>query len=64
MFQEKGKRGKIRHANERDDLYYLENQSGRIKVEESLSTSFLSEYVVSNKNKIWLYHRSLVFQCS
>ena len=43
----------------RDGLYYLENQSGRTKVEDSLSTSFLSKSIMSNKNNIWLYHRRL-----
>ena len=49
----------IGHASERDGLYYSENQSVRIRVEDSLSTSFLSESIMSNKNNIWLYHRCL-----
>jgi len=49
----------IGRASERDGLYYLEAQSGRTNVENSLSTSFLSESVLSNKDKVWLYHRHL-----
>ena len=59
VFQEQDTKRMIGRASERDGLYYLENQSGRTRVENPLSTSFLSESVMSNKNKIWLYHRCL-----
>ena len=49
----------IGRASERDGLYFLEEQSGNARVENSLSLSFLSESVISNKDKIWLYHLCL-----
>lgn len=59
VFQEQGTRRTIRCASERGGLYYLEDKSGRTKVENSLSTSLLFESVMSNKNKLWLYHHCL-----
>jgi hypothetical protein len=59
VFQELGTRRKIGRASMRDGLYYLESQGGRTRVENSLSASLLSESVMSNETKIWLYHRRL-----
>ena len=49
----------IRLTSKKDGLYYLENQSGRVRVENSSPTSFLSKSVMSNKDKVWLYHSCL-----
>ena len=52
MFQEQGTKRMIGHASERDGLYYLEESSERMRVENSLPLSFLSESTSSNKDKL------------
>lgn len=61
VFQEQDTKRTIGRARERDGLYYLEDQriNNKIQIPLSLSSTLLSELVISNKDKIWLYHRRL-----
>ena len=49
----------IGRASQRNGLYFLEKQISITGVENPISTSFFSETVMSNLNKIWLFHRRL-----
>lgn len=59
VIQEQGTKRTIGCASERDGFYYFDEQGGRTRVEISSLSSFLSESVISIKDRIWLYHRRL-----
>ncbi|KAG5568159.1 hypothetical protein H5410_064824 [Solanum commersonii] len=54
--QEKNTKEMIGRASEKGGLYCLDFHSGEYISKNSLSSSFLSKSIISNKEKVWLYH--------
>ncbi|KAH0686950.1 hypothetical protein KY284_017503 [Solanum tuberosum] len=59
LFQEQNTKEMIGRASEKGGLYCLDFHNGEYISKNSLSSSFLSESIMSNKEKVWLYHRRL-----
>ncbi|KAI3465187.1 hypothetical protein Pfo_021850 [Paulownia fortunei] len=59
VFQDQDSGKAIGRAKERNGLYYLETPSNSSVQMSKSPLSFFSEHSLSNKEKIWLYHRRL-----